>query len=100
IRAYPRGPIEEIQHGSKIFQGGIEEGRTRDARAQARNAEKRPQRKEGEKPQAGDRDRAFRSAQGRQESPEEEEKEGRTPEVKEEELRQHSASFPRKQPLP
>src|SRR5436305_13890457 len=59
-------------HGSKIFSRGGEESETRDAQAQAWHAQERPQRQEGEEPQAGDRDRPVGSPPRRKESAEEE----------------------------
>src|SRR5450631_486134 len=47
----------ENMHGTKIFKEGIRQGRTRDEEAQRRHAEKRRLRPQGQKPQAGDRDR-------------------------------------------
>jgi hypothetical protein len=41
---------------------GFEVGRTRDARVQTGQAQERPQRQNGEEPQAGDRNRALRGA--------------------------------------
>ena len=55
---------------SEVRAGSIEARWKRDAPAQERNAEER-ERPEGEEPQAGDRDRALRSArEGREGSPE------------------------------
>src|SRR3954463_8460769 len=67
--------LPEERNGAQILQGGVQESRTRDAQAQARYAEKRRQREEGEEPQAGDRHRAVGGAPRRQEGAEEE-KEG------------------------
>jgi hypothetical protein len=61
----------ENNHGTKIFEEGIGQGRTRDEEAQGRDSEERPIGSQGQEPQAGDRDRSFRGEGGRQESPEE-----------------------------
>jgi hypothetical protein len=60
----------EKNHGTKIFEKGIRQGRTRDEGTQRRDLEERPLRAEGYKPQAGDRDRPFRSEGHRGEGPE------------------------------
>jgi hypothetical protein len=61
----------ENNHGTKIFEESIGQGRTRDEEAQGRDSEERPIRPEGQEPQAGDRHRAFRGEGGRKEGPEE-----------------------------
>src|SRR3954468_9246841 len=78
---------EEKIYGSQIFQESIRQGRPCDEEAQGRHAEKRPLRQEGIQSQAGDRDRTFRSAGGRQEGAEEEgrEKNGEEKNFEEEE---------------
>jgi hypothetical protein len=78
----PRGLLScnrENNHGTKIFEESIRQGRTRDEEAQGRDSEERPLGAEGQEPQAGNRDRSFRGEGGRQEGPEEnlEEKEDR-----------------------
>src|SRR4030088_512571 len=60
-----------IIHGPQILQKGLRQGRARDGETQGRHLEERALRQEGQKPQAGDRDRTFRGAGGRQKSPEE-----------------------------
>jgi hypothetical protein len=61
----------ENNHGTKIFQESIGQGRARDEKAQGRNVEERPVRSQGQEPQAGDRHRSFRGEGGRKEGPEE-----------------------------
>jgi hypothetical protein len=61
----------ENNHGTKIFEESIGQGRTRDEKAQGRNSEERSIRSQGQEPQTGDRDRSFRGEGGRQEGPEE-----------------------------
>src|SRR5260370_32126480 len=61
----------ENNHGTKIFEEGIGQGRTRDEEAQGRDSEERSIRSQGQEPQAGDRNRSFRGEGGRQEGPEE-----------------------------
>jgi hypothetical protein len=60
---------EEIADGTEIFARCIEVCEEGDAQAQKWNAQERPERQEGNEPQAGDRHRAFGSASGRQEGP-------------------------------
>src|SRR4051812_44913952 len=57
-------------HGTEIFKGCFEERRRRDAQAQEGQTQERAQRKEGEEPQAGDRDRPVGSAPQGEEGPE------------------------------
>jgi hypothetical protein len=64
-------PQPENNHGTKIFEEGIRQGRTRDEGTQCRDLEERPLGAEGHKPQAGNRDRPFGGEGGRSESPEE-----------------------------
>jgi len=59
-----------VTFGTQVWSQGIAEGREGHARAQARNAALRKLRQEGEKPEAGDRDRALRGASGRRKSSE------------------------------
>jgi len=61
----------ENNHGTKIFEEGIRQGRTRDEGTQRRDVEERPLGTKGHKPQAGDRDRPFGGEGGGCESPEE-----------------------------
>jgi hypothetical protein len=61
----------ENNHGTKIFEEGIRQGRARDEGTQRRDLEERPLGAEGHKPQAGDRDRPFGGEGGGCESPEE-----------------------------
>ena len=56
------------RHGQKIFAQRFKRRRERDAQAQARHIEERRKRQEGYQPQAGDRDRPFRSASEGKES--------------------------------
>jgi hypothetical protein len=58
-------------NGTEIFQEGFGRCRARNEEAQGRNAEERPIRQDGQKPQAGDRYRSFRGQSRRRESPEE-----------------------------
>src|SRR5665213_3680871 len=69
--------IEEDEYGTKVCKGRFERRRARDEKAQQRHPQKRPQRQEGYEPQAGDRHRPLGSAQGGEESPEEEKTLGR-----------------------
>src|ERR1700692_916685 len=64
-------PQPENNHGTKIFEEGIRQGRTRDEGTQRRHLEERPLGAEGHKPQAGNRDRPFGSTGCGSESPEE-----------------------------
>src|SRR5512142_2060160 len=64
--------LEEVSNGAEVREEGSEQGQARDARAEARNAQVRPVRKEGHQPEAGDRDRPLGGAQGGSEGPEEE----------------------------
>src|ERR1700732_3459715 len=64
----------ENDHGTKIFEERIGQGRARDEETQDRDAKERPVRQEGQEPQAGDCDRSFRSAICRGEGPEEDRK--------------------------
>jgi hypothetical protein len=64
-------PQPENNHGTKIFEEGIRQGRTRDEGTQRRDVEERPLGAEGHKPQAGNRDRPFGGEGGGSESPEE-----------------------------
>jgi hypothetical protein len=61
----------ENKDGTKIFEKSIRQSRTRDEKAQGPHAEERPVGAQGQKPQAGDRDRTFRSEGGRSKDPEE-----------------------------
>src|SRR5947207_8174606 len=61
----------ENNHGTKIFEESIRQGRARDERAQGRDSEERTLGTESEEPQAGDRDRSFRGEGGRRKGPEE-----------------------------
>src|SRR4051794_16515834 len=65
--------------GEEIFQGRVQKGRGRDEEAQEGHTEERPLRQEGQEPQAGDRDRTFRSATLGQEGAEEEDRQKRRP---------------------
>ena len=60
--------------GEKVQQGSQQDGGQRDAAQEARDAEVRPGRqgRNGEEPQAGNRDRAIGGAQERREGPEKE----------------------------
>jgi hypothetical protein len=51
----------------QVFSLGRQERRDRNARDEARQAEKRPQRKESDEPEAGHRHRAFQGEKGREE---------------------------------
>jgi hypothetical protein len=64
-------PQQENNHGTKIFEEGIRQGRARDEEAQGRDLEERTVWQEGQEPQTGDRDWAVRGAGGRQEGPQE-----------------------------
>src|SRR6476660_8292106 len=59
-------------NGRKVRQEGPQQGEEGDARAQARHAEERALRQEGEEPQAGDCDRVVRGAARRRQGAEEE----------------------------
>jgi hypothetical protein len=59
-----------------VWQQGVGKGREGDARAQARHAEERPLRQDGEEQEAGDRDRPVGGAAGRRQSAGEEERRG------------------------
>src|SRR6516162_9552537 len=61
---------KEKNHGTKIFEEGIIEGRARNAGAQTRDSEKRPFGQEGDEPQAGDCNRSLRGESRGTESPE------------------------------
>src|SRR5262245_41537796 len=64
--------IRGQSHGTEVFKECFEIRQGRDAQTQEGHAQERPQRQEGEEPQAGNRDRAVRSAAQRQKSAEEE----------------------------
>jgi len=59
---------QRIANGTTILARRIQGRGARDAQTQARNAHERWRRKEGDEPQAGDRDRALGSTPARQES--------------------------------
>ena len=67
----------ENNHGTKIFEEGIRQGRARDEEAQGRDIEERPVRQDGQEPQTGDRDRPFGSAGAGQKVPKKTAKRGR-----------------------
>jgi hypothetical protein len=62
----------ENNHGTKIFEESIGQGRTRDEEAQGRDSQERSIRSQGQEQLAGDRHRPFRGEGGRQQGPEEE----------------------------
>jgi hypothetical protein len=64
----------ENNHGTKIFEKGIRQGRARDEGTQVWDFEERPVRQDGQEPQAGDRDRPFGSESCGGEGPEEDRK--------------------------
>jgi hypothetical protein len=61
----------ENNHGTKIFEESIGQGRARDEEAQGWNVEERPLGAEGQEPQAGNCHRSFRGEGGRKQGSEE-----------------------------
>jgi hypothetical protein len=75
----------EKRDGTKIFEEGISQSRTRDEETQARHSAQRRVRQEGHKPKAGDRDWFVGGKARRKESPSEEECEKEFEEIFQEE---------------
>src|SRR3984893_2266458 len=71
---FPRRHIRSnkgLNHGTTLFTQHFKGRRARDAQAQARDTQERPEQENGQEPQAGDRDRPVGSAPERKEGSEE-----------------------------